>query len=153
MTTEVKTLIAGSAVQLTFGLSKYVLSLYHTIRIYPRVYYSKIINKRLKGGTSRNGTMSFSWEDFLDGYADDHDGINLGLHEMAHALKFDVTYGDMNFDKHFQSQIEQWELNAMRAFKQLRAGNLDFFRFVARVLPQCNCHVIIKVRDLLLELF
>lgn len=128
ITEEIKVLIAGAAVQLTFGLDKFVLQHYHTIMIYPREFHSRLLRKNLKGGTMVQGTMLFSWEDFKDGYADEHDGINLGLHEMAHALKFDVTYGDRNFDTHFANYIENWESAGYRAFRALRKGELDFLR-------------------------
>lgn len=125
---EIRTRIAGAAVQLTFGLDKYILSHYRSIRVYPKVFYSKLLDANLKGGTSIKGTMAFSWEDFEHGYADEHDGINLGLHEMAHALKFDVTYGNMQFDRHFQRHIEQWDRVALPAFNKLKEGRIDFFR-------------------------
>lgn len=128
VTEEMKVLIAGSAVQLTYGLDKYILNHYHTIMVFPRIFYSRLLNQKLKGATSTRGTMAFSWEDFLEGYANEHDGINLGLHEMAHALKFDVTHGDFKFDHHFKAYADNWSTQVYPVFKALRSGSLDFLR-------------------------
>ena len=45
----------------------------------------------------------FSWRDFLEEYLDPSDSRNVGLHEMAHALRWEnmiknVEYGFFNWD-------------------------------------------------------
>lgn len=124
---EMRVLIAASAVQLTFGLKKYLLAHYHTIRLYPEAFYSRMLNAHLKGGTSEGGTISLSWADFKDGYADPDDKYNLGLHEMAHALKLDLIKG-YDFDERFASYFDRWNEIALNTFQKMNSGNSSFLR-------------------------
>ena len=83
-------MIASSAIQLTFGLPKINLKHFERILIYPDEYYSTINKQYHKGEVNpRLKAIVVSWKAFVAGYADPHDGINLGLHEMAHALKLE----------------------------------------------------------------
>jgi Mlc titration factor MtfA (ptsG expression regulator) len=82
-----KVLIASSAVQLTFGLDEFVLSRFTLIYIYPKHFYNKKAKNHHKGEVNVRGSISLSLHDFHLGNQNDKDGINLGLHEMAHALK------------------------------------------------------------------
>ena len=127
VTGEMRVLVAASAVQLTFGLKKFILSHYHTIRLYPEAFYSKMLDAHLKGGTSEGGTISLSWADFKDGYADPEDKYNLGLHEMAHALKLDLIKG-YDFDDRFAAYFDQWNDVALIAFKKMATGSASFLR-------------------------
>ena len=127
ITGEMRVLIAASAVQLTFGLKKYLLAHYHTIRLYPEAFYSRMLDTHLKGGTSEGGTISLSWTDFKDGYADPEDKYNLGLHEMAHALKLDLIKG-YDFDERFAAYFDQWNEVALKTFQKINSGNSSFLR-------------------------
>jgi MtfA peptidase len=127
VTGEMRVLIASSAVQLTFGLKKYILTHYHTIRLYPEAFYSRMLDAHLKGGTSEGGTISLSWADFKDGYADHDDKYNLGLHEMAHALKLDLIKG-YDFDQRFAAYFDQWHEVALKTFQKMSMGSATFLR-------------------------
>lgn len=61
----------------------------------------------MKGAMSQNGYMVNSWKYFMDGYKIDNDNFNLGLHEVAHALKLDSTKST-SFDLRFSIFIKQW---------------------------------------------
>ena len=124
---EMKVLISASAIQLTFGLKEYHLWHYHTIRVYPKEFYSKIMGLRMKGGTSPGGMIALSWKDFKEGYEHPNDKYNLGLHELAHALKLDVTKGD-DFDSRFANYLDDWEGIGRREFEKLRDGRTSFLR-------------------------
>lgn len=124
---EMRVLIAASAVQLTFGLKKYLLAHYHTIRLYPEAFYSRMLGTHLKGSTSEGGTISLSWADFKDGYADPEDKYNLGLHEMAHALKLDLIKG-YDFDERFAAYFDQWNEVALKSFEKINSGSSSFLR-------------------------
>ena len=105
VTDNIKILISASAIQLTFGLENYRLSFFSTIRIYPHYFYSRLFRAELKGGASEAGVLLFSWVDFLKGYEIPDDKYNLGLHEMAHALKLDVLKGE-DFDSKFSFYLD-----------------------------------------------
>ncbi|MBW1656964.1 zinc-dependent peptidase [Flavobacterium quisquiliarum] len=86
VTREMKLIIAGTYVMLTFGMRNYLLELFENIVVYPSVYYSTINQEYHKGEYNpRMKTIVFSWEDFLSGH-ETKDNINLGLHEFTHVL-------------------------------------------------------------------
>jgi MtfA peptidase len=90
VTIEAKVLISASAVQLTFGLPNVYLEHFHTILVYPNDYYSSITKRFHKGEVNPLfGMIVISWQSFVDGYIYPTDSFNLGLHEMAHALRLE----------------------------------------------------------------
>lgn len=90
VTIEAKVLIAASAVQLTFGLPDIYLRHFDKILVYPNEYYSSITKQYHKGEVNpRFGIIVLSWKNFVEGYIQSDDSTNLGLHEMAHALRLD----------------------------------------------------------------
>jgi len=127
ITDEIKLLISASAIQLTFGLRDYKISHLHTINVFPRVFYSKLFETHFKGLSTQGGVLSLSWNDFKEGYSDDHDRLNLGLHELAHALNIDLDE-DGNFDRHFSDAFERWKERAVDEFLKLKQGQITFLR-------------------------
>lgn len=90
VTDEMKILISSTAVMLTFGFRKYIIDTLETIIIYPEIYYSELGEGHHKGEFNpRIKTLVLSWEDFLEGYNIDNDNLNLGIHEMVHAIHLD----------------------------------------------------------------
>ncbi len=127
ITDEMIATISGTAAQLTYGLDKSTLSFYHTIKIFPESFYSGLHERNLKGGASIGGVLFFSWKDFKDGYADDNDKYNLGLHEMAHALRLELQYGN-DFDKRFANYTDNWLEIAVPEFERINQGSTSFLR-------------------------
>lgn len=124
---EMKVLISASAIQLTFGLDKFLMDYFTTIKIYPRYFYSKLLNAELKGGVSEAGVLMLSWEDFLMGYRFPHDNYNLGLHEMAHVLKINVLKGE-EFDEEFSFYLDEWLNIGKVEFNRLQKKNRSLLR-------------------------
>jgi Mlc titration factor MtfA (ptsG expression regulator) len=86
ISTEMKILIAATAIKLSFGMRNYLVKVFDKIIIYPESYYSMVNEVWHKGEFNpRMKAIVFSWEDFLAGYEHDNDNLNLGLHEFAHA--------------------------------------------------------------------
>lgn len=127
LTEKMVVLISGAIVQVTFGLDRFDLSHFTTIRLFPEAFYFRLYEKYLKGGTSKSGVILLSWKDFEEGYADEHDKYNLGLHEVAHALKLNVTEGD-KFDLKFASYLDTWEEIGMQEFSRMREVGEGFLR-------------------------
>jgi Mlc titration factor MtfA (ptsG expression regulator) len=99
VTEEMKVMIAGTYVMLTFGMRFYLTPLFRKIIIYPGQYTSVITQQNHKGEFNlRLKAVVFSWEDFLSGHNTTNDNVNLGLHEFAHVLHFHSkkTNGDPN---------------------------------------------------------
>lgn len=125
ITPEVKMLVSCSAIQITFGLKNYILHRFPTIFIYPDIYLNKITGNYHKGEVNEKGLIVLSWKYFLQGYHDDSDKINLGLHEMAHALSLTIIRTndhDQGLDERLSSMIHLSE----KEIRHIRASN--FFR-------------------------
>ncbi len=127
ITDEIKVLISAAAIQLTFGLKDYMISHLYAINVFPRIFFSKYLNTNLKGLNTQSGVLSLSWNDFKEGYAVDDDKVNLGLHELAHALYIDLDE-EGNYDEHFSAYLEKWEDVAMKDYLELKEKKVTFLR-------------------------
>lgn len=81
--------ITMMVIQLTFGMRNYLLEYVDTIILYPSSYYS-ILNKTQNNGefNPRSRALVLSWEHFNIGNQHQEDGINLGIHEITHAIHY-----------------------------------------------------------------
>ncbi len=92
-----KALIAGTAVELTFGFKRFDFDHFSKILLYRNDYYSTISKQYHRGEVNIRGFIVLSWASFEKGHADRNDGINLGIHEMAHALKLENRIVNHNY--------------------------------------------------------
>lgn len=120
--TEVKTLICSAIVKLTFGLKEYDLDRFKTIIVYPNIFQITDYLPRMKGATSESGKMYFSLDHIMLGYETSNDGINLAIHEMAHAIK--LNYFNNIYDRNF-GKYKDWETEA--EITQIEKGNDSIF--------------------------
>lgn len=89
VTDEMRIIIAGTYIMLTFGMRHYLINLFKVIIIYPSAYFSTSNQQYHKGEFNPiMKAVAFSWEDFILGHQSTNDNINLGLHEFAHVLHF-----------------------------------------------------------------
>jgi hypothetical protein len=89
VTDEMKIIIAGTYIMLTFGMRHYLINLFKAIIIYPSAYFSTSNQQYHKGEFNPiMKAVAFSWEDFILGHQTTNDNLNLGLHEFAHVLHF-----------------------------------------------------------------
>lgn len=87
ITNEIKVLISATAVMLTFGFRDFYIGIISKIVVYPKRFYSKTNSAYHKGEFNpRLKTLVLSWEDFKEGYNVDNDNMNLGIHEITHAI-------------------------------------------------------------------
>ena len=127
ITEEMLILVGASAIQLTFGLKRYLIAHFKTIIMFPSTFHFRLLNQDLKGATSPRGTLYLSWESFQHGYENVEDKRNLGLHEMAHALKINILQGT-RFDQAFASYFNDWEKIGNKEFQQIKRGQPSFLR-------------------------
>jgi len=130
VTPEMKALIAGSAIQITMGYPDVYFSHFRTIIIYPDKYYSRLTGKYHQGEVNQLGVIVLSWNSFMEGFRDPRDGVNLGYHEMAHALKLQdiVENNDYSFlDTSTMRAFEREAIKEMRIVKDNPEGT-SFFR-------------------------
>jgi Mlc titration factor MtfA (ptsG expression regulator) len=129
VTPEMKTLIAATAVQLTFGLPDVYLRHFRKILVYPDTYYSTISKKYHKGEVNPAwGIIVLSWRNFVEGYVNPGDSINLGLHEMAHALRLENMIRNSEHNFLDEELMQQWEVLSLRELYKIRKGEAHIFR-------------------------
>ena len=127
VTDEMRARISACGIQLTFGLDEYMLPFFHSIRIFPKEFYSRFVESYLKGGTTQSGIVMVSWNNFTEGFAEPHDKYNLGLHEMAHALLLDLLYGNEP-NEHLKNHIGEWEFAGDIEMEKLKNRQPHFLR-------------------------
>jgi len=118
ITENIKTLVSASFTQITFGFDTYNLENFNTIFLHRSVFYSRLIDRDVKGLTFANGKIHFSWEDFVKGYMFSNDKLNLALHELAHALQIEC-YENKSF--------ETPEYDAWKAYAEIEIANMKTF--------------------------
>jgi Mlc titration factor MtfA (ptsG expression regulator) len=145
VTHEMKLIIAGTYIMLTFGMRRYLIELFENIIIYPTSYYSVINEEYHKGEYNpRAKAVVFSWEDFLSGHQI-KDNINLGLHEFAHVLHFNsrkstdpnaIIFFDefTEVEKYFDDENLKEEIRQKQYFREYAYTNK--FEFLA-VIFEC----------------
>lgn len=107
VTERMELLIAATAVMITFGFRRYLLSRFETILVYPEHYFSNITQQFHKGEANPTyKTLVFSWEDFEEGIKIEDDNLNLGIHELTHAVHFsfltESSYTARMFLRHYK---------------------------------------------------
>ena len=109
ITAEKKLLIADSAIKLTFGLQNFLYEQFEEIIIFKGEFYSEFSHLKEKGETNPRGAIVFSWKDIVEGDIKEDDGINLGLHEFAHALMVQNLGYQGYDDEYFLNNISYFE--------------------------------------------
>jgi Mlc titration factor MtfA (ptsG expression regulator) len=104
---EMPILISAAAVQLSFGLNKFLMPHFTIIQIYPQEFIALEPMRVLIGNVSGN-TINIAWKQFLEGYKNRFDNSNVGLHEMAHALYYQNFEAEEHIDKIFQHSFHHF---------------------------------------------
>lgn len=128
---SIRVFISGAVVQLTFGLDEFNLESIIRIIIHEKEFKNKRTGIAYKGLTTGNGIMALSWKDVIAGYSEYSDGINLALHETAHAL-YVLLDADRKIDKRFMSYFDEWEKIASQEFQDISNGKTGFLRNYAK---------------------
>ena len=123
---EMPVLVSAAAIQLTFGLKEYLLPFYKYIRIYPEEYVAPHALKILAGNVS-GCTITVAWNHVLQGYENSCDGINVGLHEMSHALYYhkQIVYKQQALK--FNLSYEKLMAKAAHAYEKEKGGYVDLY--------------------------
>jgi Mlc titration factor MtfA (ptsG expression regulator) len=115
-------LISGTAVQLTFGLRNFLMEYFDVIHVLRREYVLNIDKETYYGHVSKMG-IHISWSHFLEGYNDYTDAVNVGLHEMAHALQYDSALGEEDkHDRSFKERLRDFCDEGRPVFRAMRQG-------------------------------
>ncbi len=131
LTDEMKVLIASSAIQLTFGLPSVFLKNFYKIIIYPSKYYSSATRTTNIGEVNKKGVIVLSWEHFKKGNARPHDGLNVGLHEMSHALELENTIKNGEFNFLSKNYLQRLQQEIPKETRRIHQGKNTFLRSYA----------------------
>ena len=124
-----KILIGATAIQLTYGYPNVYLTHFKRILIYPDNYYSTINKVYHQGEVNPlNKIIVISWNNFVRGMINNDDGVNLGLHEMAHALRLENIIRNNEFNFIDKKVLDHWEYLAGQEILKLRNGQESIFR-------------------------
>ncbi|MGF2411125.1 zinc-dependent peptidase [Ferruginibacter sp.] len=124
---EMPILISAAAVQLTFGLKKYLLPNFDFIHVYPQEFMR--VNESicfLEGNVSGH-SVNLSWKHFLQGYANPVNGQNVGLHEFAHALYYQTFVVEENVDHSFRDTFDDFSNHGNKVFNQEAQPGSDLY--------------------------
>lgn len=128
VTPQMKALVSASAVQLTFGLPGVYFKHFEDIHIYPDFYFSEGMQQFNAGEVHKSGLIMLSWKDFVEGYVDAENGRNLGLHEMAHALRLENMIKNEEYGYFDWDHIETFNQYTVEESNKIKQGVESIFR-------------------------
>ncbi|MGB0403563.1 MAG: zinc-dependent peptidase [Salibacteraceae bacterium] len=124
---EVKTLISAGAAQLTFGLEYSFLKHFETYTVFPNHFQINENYPAMYGATFPKGSIWFSWKQVNRGYQDYEDGINLAIHEFAHALYIQHRKGII-WEANWLLDYENWMTRTLKILNESTQEERSFFR-------------------------
>lgn len=128
VSSEVKAIIAGSAIQITFGYPNVYFRHFSKILVYPTQYMNQLTHHYHKGEVNVKGLIVLSVDNLKKGWNDDADGINLGLHEMSHALSIENMVHNNEFNFIDSESIKQLKEYALPEMDKINQGGDSLFR-------------------------
>lgn len=125
---EVKVMIAASAIQITFGYPNVYFRHFSRILVYPDNYKNKLTGQYHKGEVNVKGIIVLSIKSLMYGWVNDTDGVNLGLHEMAHALGIENLVRNEEFGFIDQQKVKALKELARPEMQKINRGDETIFR-------------------------
>ena len=143
LTRAMRAIICSAASQIVLFLPQESLTFFEKILVYPDYYNSKITHKRHKGEVNPAlHLIVFSWRGIEEGLDRKDDGLNLLLHEFAHALwlehklaNYEYTVLDTEFVDYFErladAEMDNLRNNEHHFFRRYAFENVEEFFAVA----------------------
>jgi Mlc titration factor MtfA (ptsG expression regulator) len=129
LTFEVRAVIGGGAARMTMYLPEECFYYYDTIVLYPDFYHSVHTGKNHKGEVNPGGrTIVFSWKGIQEGFNRGEDGLNLLMHEYAHALYFEHKLMGEEYEIFNEEAFNRVMQQADIEIERLRSGAQHFLR-------------------------
>lgn len=120
--TEMPILVSAVAVQLTFGLDKFMLNYFGDIFILRDDYHYGFYSRPFMGHVDQTG-IYLSWDNFIKGLSGQMADCNIGLHEMGHALAYVNFITATEQDKIFTKEFPNFSKIAKPIFTGMQQGN------------------------------
>lgn len=132
---SIRYLIASVATQMTLFLPEDCFDAFDTIIIYPDKYFSRFTQKFHAGETNPStGHILLSYPAFRKGFETTSDGVNLLMHELAHALWVEHSLLDYHiFDT---EALNHYTEIAAREYQVMVTEENHFLRKYARTNPE-----------------
>jgi hypothetical protein len=118
---EMPILISAVAVQLTFGLDKFMLNYFNDIFVLRDDYHYGFYSRPFMGHVDQTG-IYLSWDNFMKGLSGQTPNCNVGLHEMGHALAYVNFITQTEEDKHFKKEFLNFSKVARPIFASIQEG-------------------------------
>lgn len=103
---EIAILVSAAAVQVSLGLKSYRLAFFTSIYILPDAYQVWHAKELFIGHVSPTG-IYISWKHFVQEFYDYTEGMNVALHEMAHALHHETFIQETGIDWDFRQDFDK----------------------------------------------
>lgn len=129
LTRAMKAIISSAASQLVLFLPPESLTYFEKIIVYPDYYHSRLTHRRHKGEVNPGmKIIVFSWRGIAEGMKITNDGINLLLHEFAHALWLEHKLTGHIYDVLDAGWVKKFEDYAVQEMTHLQLNEDHFFR-------------------------
>lgn len=129
---EMPILISAVAVQLTFGLDKFMLNYFNDIFVLKDDYHYGFYSRPFMGHVDQSG-IYLSWDNFIKGICGLTPYCNVGLHEMGHALAYVTFITETEEDKHFKKEFKNFSKVARPIFTGMQGGKRNLLGEYAAV--------------------
>ena len=129
---EMPILISAVAIQLTFGLDKYMLNYFNDIYVLKDDYHYGFYSRPFMGHVDQSG-IYLSWDNFIKGITGQTPNCNVGLHEMGHALAYVTFITETEEDKHFKKEFKNFSKVARPIFATMQEGRRNLLGEYAAV--------------------
>jgi len=103
---EIMILVSAASIQISFGLKNYLLPFFKEVYILSDAYQALEGKELYIGHVSPTG-IYISWKHFVQGFSNYGDGVNVALHEMAHALYHENFIKETGIDWDFRKDFEK----------------------------------------------
>jgi len=121
-TAEMPILVSAVAVQLTFGLERYLLNYFNHIFVLRDDYHYGFYSRPFMGHVDKTG-IYLSWDNFMKGISGQTPDCNVGLHEMGHALAYVNFITETDEDKRFKREFKNFSRVARPIFTAMQKGS------------------------------
>lgn len=118
---EMPILVSAVAVQLTFGLERFMLNYFKDIYVLKDDYHYGFYSRPFQGHVDHSG-IYLSWDNFIKGIKGLSPNCNVGLHEMGHALAYVNFITQTEEDKHFKKEFKNFSRVARPIFEAMQQG-------------------------------
>ncbi|HTQ28832.1 MAG TPA: zinc-dependent peptidase [Puia sp.] len=129
---EMPILISAVAVQLTFGLDKFMFNYFSDIFVLKDDYHYGFYSRPFMGHVDQTG-IYLSWDNFIKGISGQTPDCNVGLHEMGHALAYVTFIAESEEDKHFKKEFKNFSKVARPIFTAMQEGHRNLLGEYAAV--------------------